>query len=68
MYTVGPRSNALVAPHGQLEGVGTYLIFEMPNDHIGACTAMIEATPGGKHFILTLSRKAVLINMEGEVI
>ena len=61
----GPKLNSFVSPHVQLEGVGTYLIFEMPNDHIGSCVAMLEVTPKGHHYILTLSRKAVLINMEG---
>ena len=62
---LGPKINAFVCPHVQLEGVGTYTIFEMPNDHVGACNAMIEVTPGGHHYILTVSKKAVLINMEG---
>ena len=62
---LGPKINAFVCPHIQLEGVGTYTIFEMPNDHVGACNAMIEVTPGGHHYILTVSKKAVLINMEG---
>jgi len=60
--------NSFVCPHAQLEGVGTYLIFEMPNDHVGSCVAMIEVTPKNRHFILTLSKKAVLINMEGQFV
>jgi len=64
----GPKLNSFVCPHAQLEGVGTYLIFEMPNDHVGSCVAMIEVTPKNRHFILTLSKKAVLINMEGQFV
>ncbi|XP_067950394.1 NACHT and WD repeat domain-containing protein 2-like [Watersipora subatra] len=64
IYEKGPNLNSFVCPHPQLEGVGTYLIFEMPNDHIGSCVAMIEVVPNDHHFILTVSRKAVLINME----
>jgi len=39
----------------------------MPNDHVGSCVDLMEVTPGGHHYILTVSRKAVLINMEGKV-
>lgn len=65
---LGPKLNSFVCPQPQLDGVGTYLIFEMPNDHIGSCVAMVEVTPKSHHFILTVSKKAVLINMEGIVV
>ncbi|XP_067951033.1 uncharacterized protein [Watersipora subatra] len=64
IYDKGPSLNSFVCPHPQLEGVGTHLIFEMPNDHIGSCVAMIEVVLKGVHYILTLSKQAVLINME----
>ncbi|XP_067950407.1 NACHT and WD repeat domain-containing protein 2-like [Watersipora subatra] len=64
VYEKGPKINSFVCPHPQLEGSGTHLVMEMPNDHSGPCVAVIMLTPLDGSFYLTLSRKAVLTNVE----
>lgn len=61
----GAKLNSLVCPHAQLEGVGSHTAYEMPNDHVGSCVAMLEVARHGHSYILTLSRKAVMIDMNG---
>lgn len=59
-FSIGCKFNSFVCPHTQLEGVGTYTLFEIPNDHVGTCVAMLEVIVNKRKHILTLSKKAVM--------